>query len=468
MGLVSKTRKGVSESVWRWRCRISPPKEGTERTLEEIESFDSDSTAEVEKPAHGATPTTHLKVGYWYEGPESSPAASLWDWQNYPPKAMSEPVAKALEGDAIAVYKIKDLDKVAVGSRHPLKAHQVYIHDHLLLEALEPILKKYGTHVNIRHALKISGTLSPLYFAMPEIIALHKATPDTSRLKGLLELLIKVCDDLFFTIKKEVKTLRAQKLISFKHAWTFFPAGTILYTYARNSEILSEVVRHEVTLKALVITAKILEFDGSGFVWRETEIEIPRFQGNMPITELSHYPLEFHEDAGSLKRRLTDRGRKALDLQGLHYRTYDGMAEEQGKVNIPHNVEGRILVDVVGHNKFHLAQGKREADDPDTARNAATTRARGKDSEGKDSEAQDGATPALKRLSEEEQARNKAEMLEKEHLLMFIGPLVTGYALKNKMWCKWGCPDALVAGTDCSSVVLYRGYSTHGVERQGV
>lgn len=467
MGLVRKARRGVSQSVWRWRCKISPPKEGSDRTLEEIESFNSESSADLKKPAEAekATPTTHLKVGYWYEGPNSFPPRERWDWRDYPPKAMSEPVAKALEEDAIAVYKVKDTDKVAVGNRYPLKAHHIYIHDHILLEALEPILKKYGTIVNVQHTLQLTEPFTSLYFAMVEIIALHKATPDASRLKGLLELLIKVLDDHFFKIKKEVRTLRAQKLISFEHAWTFFPAGTVLYTYGRNAEMLSEVVRHDEYPHKLEITVKMLTFDGNAFVWHERAVEIPRFSGNMPVTELPHYPLEFHEDAATLKRQLTDRGRKALDLQGLHYRTYDGMAqEERGPLEIPHNVEGRILIDVVGYNKYHLAQGKREGADPETVRNSATTRGGAKSSGAKDSRgakssgaknsrgakssdaqdvegaedsgAQDGSNPSLKRLSEEAQARNKGEMLEKEHLLMFIGPLIMGYALKNKKWCK--------------------------------
>ena len=430
MGFVSNAQDNVSEFAWKWRCKISPPKEGSDRTLKKIESFDSDSTTDVKNLANKATPTTQPKVCYWYEGPKSS-HSSGWDWQDYPPKPMSESTMKALEEHAIAVYKVKDTQKVAVGNRYPLKVYQIFIHEPLLLQALQPILKKHGTHVNVQISLEMMAPFAPLYFGMPEIIALYKATSDETPLKGLLELLIKVLDDVFFTIKKQVRSLRAQRLITYEQAWMFFPTDTILYTYGRNSEMLSKVVTCEKGGTRLTITVKTLTFDGNGFVWREKKLHIPRFEGNIPITELSHYPIEFHEDSERLKRQLMDRGRKVLDLQGLHYRTYDGIAQELGKGNASHNVEGRILIDMAGYNKYHLSQGKREAGDPETVRNAETTLVRANESE-----AQDGNNSSLKRLSEEEQARNKAEMLEKEHLLMFIDPLIMGYALKNKMWCK--------------------------------
>lgn len=429
MGIISHAGDNVSEFAWKWRCKIAPPKEGSNRTLKEIDSFNS-SSSEVKKPVEVA-PTTLMKVRHWYEGPKSFPCDDTWDWKDYPPKSMSESVAKSLEEYTIAVYKIKDKGKTAVGSRYPLMGHQVFIHERLLVEAVAPIFKKFGTHVNVEQSIKVKAPFVPLYLGMPDFLALHKATPDDTALKRLLEILIKVLDDLFFTIKKEVRSLRAQGLINFEHAWTYFPAGTIVYTYGRNSEMLSEVVEYgPPSTQELKLVVKVLTFDGSGFVWRRTTLSIPAFRGNIPITELSHYPLEFHADPASVRRQLTERGKRVLDLQGLHYQMYDGIAQEPDQ-GAAHNVEGRILIDVVGYNKYHLAQGKREGEDPDTVRNAATTRVGVRNG---DPAGDDKAT--LKRLSDEAQARNKEEMLEKGDTLMFVGPFIEGYALKNKLWRK--------------------------------
>lgn len=41
-----------------------------------------------------------------------------------------------------------------------------------------------------------------------------------------------------------------------------------------------------------------------------------------------------------------------------------------------------------------------------------------------------------RRLSLEEQQENIAQMLAREHDLIFVSPILTGFALKNKLWCK--------------------------------
>jgi hypothetical protein len=43
----------------------------------------------------------------------------------------------------------------------------------------------------------------------------------------------------------------------------------------------------------------------------------------------------------------------------------------------------------------------------------------------------------IKRLSEEEQKMNKKAMLDRENDLVFLSPLLPGYALKNKLWCEY-------------------------------
>jgi hypothetical protein len=42
----------------------------------------------------------------------------------------------------------------------------------------------------------------------------------------------------------------------------------------------------------------------------------------------------------------------------------------------------------------------------------------------------------IKRLSDEEQKTNRAEMLAKPDELCFLSPMLEGYALKNKTWRK--------------------------------
>lgn len=43
----------------------------------------------------------------------------------------------------------------------------------------------------------------------------------------------------------------------------------------------------------------------------------------------------------------------------------------------------------------------------------------------------------IKRLSDDEQKKNRDEMLARPDDLCFLSPMLEGYALKNKMWCRF-------------------------------
>jgi hypothetical protein len=43
----------------------------------------------------------------------------------------------------------------------------------------------------------------------------------------------------------------------------------------------------------------------------------------------------------------------------------------------------------------------------------------------------------IKRLSDEEQKKNRDDMLAREEDLIYMSPMLEGYALKNKLWCKF-------------------------------
>ena len=63
----------------------------------------------------------------------------------------------------------------------------------------------------------------------------------------------------------------------------------------------------------------------------------------------------------------------------------------------------------------------------------------GVDGQGSQEGASGGPNPDdsyLKRLTEKEQQENKSQMLKREADLIYISPLVKGFALKNKLWRK--------------------------------
>ncbi|KAK3905393.1 hypothetical protein C8A05DRAFT_30798 [Staphylotrichum tortipilum] len=466
MPLIHLSRREMSEKAWKWRYKLQHFGDSGEKTLSDFSSSESGDSS-LKKPDHtkkapaSGSPVVgggrngelgaNASVKTLYEGPASR--EGMYDWVDYPPRQLSKSAAKAQDRVAIKVYKIKDLEKPIISGRFSLRYHMLEVQNPLLVAALAEFLKKQDVHLDTSESATFKHPFPELYFSYDDIVARHRTLDETEPahpLKPFLLLLIRLLDEIFADTRARLRTLRADGLMSFKLAWTLFPRNTPLVSFGNNCEILSKVTEAStVTLNGrsmLVIRGNVLRFDGRGFSWEDYSVTINAFSGHRPVTELSAYPLEFHEDAAAVKARLTARGTKMLDFQALTYVNYSGIAiHSEGKNTSKHNVDGRIILDVVGYNRHHLAQGAREGSDPQSKKRQLVV------GDGDDGAAHQGGTGSTttnaaktKRLSSAAQERNKQSMLAREAedpLLMYMMPIVEGYALKNKLWMSFFIED---------------------------
>ncbi|CAK7227073.1 hypothetical protein SBRCBS47491_006445 [Sporothrix bragantina] len=540
------SKEDMKETAWRLRCKVLHTKD--ERTLSDYSDFsESSSSSSGEMAAVEAKTGTgigngiagtlglsrnskpdprdaantlgsSLLVKTFYEAP--SIGENFYNWQDYPPRQQSKSAAKVQDRVAIKLYKIKDKTKPVIGGRFVMKFYQIDIQNPLLVATLAPILReREDYHLDPEETATFNAPFRPLYFSYDAIVArLRSLQPQTvpadAALQPFLKLLVCVLDELFAEVRAKRKGLIERGLLSYDLAWTYFPRNAVVRSHGANSDVLSRVVDtayvKSMTTETLNIRIQVLRFNGEAFIWDRQELKIPSFSGNRPIIEFDHCPMIHlpEDEQEALKTRLAERGRLVLDCQGLAYRSYTGVGmhlNEQGKME-RHNVDGRVLVDVVGYNKHHLAQGVREGKDPQSTKNvvegtgrsrhrarisaatAARRRAMGETVDDADiipdpKEAAAKAKEAItkiQRLSEEEQARNKAAMLAKPEELMFMSPMVEGYALKNKLWfsfyvedirpVQWndGAYDHLVYDEQQKDLVLSfvesHGHTTHKVE----
>lgn len=83
------------------------------------------------------------------------------------------------------------------------------------------------------------------------------------------------------------------------------------------------------------------------------EVDVPSFKGARKITSLSCYPLKFHKDEAKLRRDLIERGKKFVALQGVHYKSHEGLAYYKKKRQvIKVNINGRVMVDPAIHRRI--------------------------------------------------------------------------------------------------------------------
>lgn len=359
----------------------------------------------------------------------------------------------------------------------------IEIQSPILIAALKNILQKEDFHLEPTEIATFKLPFRPLWFCYDEIAALHRSNTDES-LKPHLQLLIKVMGDVFASMKIHLKNLQSSGLISFKLAWTYFPKDCIVYSPDKDCEKLCKVVDTEYLKDNcgdihLIVKAEEIVFDGETFAWNETKLIIKAFDGNQPVTELDHYPLSFSKDAAQIKAKLSARGERVLDYQGLTYCEYSGLGvyNDDATKNEKHNVDGRILVDIYGYNKHHAALQRRNGAAEKAKLLKKWKRNRRQVNDGSDiGEVFDllppsppppppppchlmigGVThnvdglpvkidseddPYIKRLTETKQKKNKDDLLARKDVLVFLSPMLVGYALKNKLWREFFKPES--------------------------
>lgn len=351
----------ISETAWKWRYKVRHLGQPSEKTLADYNttsSSDSQTLADESDISPNAKVAdsndtalgSHPCVKTLYEGPGSSPY--IKNWVDYPPKQLSKSASKAQDRVAIMLYKVKDLEKPVVKGRSSLTCASIEIQNLNLVAALEPILKKEEVNLDLSSTAHFDAPFRPLYFCYDEIAAKCRSLPQNDTLKTFMLLLIKVLDEVFEEVRLKRQSLLKSGLISYKIAWTYYVHDASILSRGPNCEVLSKAVSTTYTKQdgkdVLRLNARILRFNGEAFMWEDCHLDVPEFEGNKPITDLPHFPLEFHENPQAVKDQMAARGRMVLDYQGLVYCTYDGVAmfqDERGGTQ-KYNVSGLMGVTV--------------------------------------------------------------------------------------------------------------------------
>lgn len=248
------------------------------------------------------------------------------NWVETPPKQLKQKVSKAYDRVAIKVYKLSDPEQPTIGGRTPLKIQQIEFQSPMLVAALKDIVEHEGIFLEAHETATFTSPFKPLFFSYDNIIAAYNEAFPGSVLKEHLQLLTQLMAELFGNMLIQLRHLRDSKLISFKLAWTYFARDSIIYCGAEDCERLFRVVdtEYQQNPPALSVSCRHIVFTGATFEWTITNLKIPAFGGNLPITSLPNYPLTYHANASLLKSNLIARGKKALNYQGLNYCEYAG------------------------------------------------------------------------------------------------------------------------------------------------
>ncbi len=288
-------RVDVSETAWKWRHKIASKFKRSDKTLADFSS----GSISLEKPVDNAR--SHISRADGKGGEDGKGAIfgataavktlygrrastdSMISWVDYPPKQMSKTAARAHDRVAIKVYKVNDADKPTVGGRVSLVYYRIDVQNPQLVAVLAEILKKEDDHLDVNETATFREPFRSLFFCYEDIVSHYRALPEGDSLKQHMLLLIKVMDEAFGDMRVKRNNLAASGLVSFKLAWTYFPRNCPIISWTNNTEVILRVVDTTVRFMApapalLVLRCKVLRFNGTNFIWDDTELVIPEFE----------------------------------------------------------------------------------------------------------------------------------------------------------------------------------------------
>ncbi|EEU36554.1 uncharacterized protein NECHADRAFT_81263 [Fusarium vanettenii 77-13-4] len=353
------------------------------------------------KETQNSHSVTEPKVEVFYE---ESCSDGKYHWTIESPPQISKEAANALGRADIKLFKIKDHDKFVFSGRYPMKPYRVEVQNPLLVGALAPIVRKENVHLDPLAVAVFKEPFYPLWFRHEEIVDLYNKMQG-DELEPLLKAFIFVLAELFLELTAKAAGLQGIGLTNFKIAWTLFPRDSTVYGRSLNSEFVGKVdsIKYEGCPgeRRLLITCKTISASGGGFFWEQRIMTIPEFTGNKPIHELGCWRLWLRKDKELITERLTARGRKVLELQGFAHCTYNGIVvRKTDSTTLRRNVNGRIVIDPQGYDKYCLNQGQREINDPE-----------------------------------------KDWMLPTFEELIFMSETISGFSLKDKLWFQFFVED---------------------------
>jgi len=296
-----------------------------------------------------------------------------------------------------------------------------------------------------------------------------------------VKVLIKYLDKDYADTKKTLYPMLASGLITFDLLWALFKPNTLAYTSTYGTADEPRAFKIEYAEKEFSflkgewynIEGRYLEYDGKNWGFGSMDAEVASFKGARKITSLACYPLMYHKDEEKMRNQLIERGKKFVSLQGVHYKSHEGLAYYKKKRSvIKVNINGRVMVDPAIHRRilpnYQVSTVKpKEEDEPvdsddeydsdcvdDSSDDAGQTplvpldeeRAKAKAGGDKIDDLVNGVgdkKDKIEQLKKEAEAKEKEEE-EKKALPVFTdeeyliaSPVVLGFAFAEKLWLEF-------------------------------
>ncbi|KAL9489584.1 hypothetical protein ACSS6W_001861 [Trichoderma asperelloides] len=252
--------------------------------------------------------------------------------------------------------------------------------------------------------------------------------------KRSLKLLIEYLEEEFAEGKKNLDLMLGKGVITFDLLWALWKPHTLIYspTYRCHDVpgvsmvICAEKCKGRLsTNPEYSVEARFVDFNGKTLTYKTLKQEIQHFDGAVNITSLPVYPLQYHKDEARIRRVLIERGAKFVSLQGIHHKSYTGIAfplvksKNQTYTNedetFNKGVQPQCLMDMLSTEKAE--------DDQQNLRS--------------DVKISEGSPRGSNTWSKRECMEKAKPEMAKDNLLLLCSPVIVGYSLASLEWLEF-------------------------------
>ncbi|KAL4722889.1 hypothetical protein ACLX1H_010129 [Fusarium chlamydosporum] len=314
---------------------------------------------------------------------------------------------------AVIIRKVKPKQ---ADSNKPLIIDSIVVQSPYLKRVLGKVFEDYPGIITDVTRLKFTAPFECFVHRWEQLTAAKDDTTWDQVTREHIALLHKILEAELGEIIQLRKDYFKNRAVAFEHVWALFSPGCTVWGTVKGKPVAArfDSGSYFKTRCGMVygLSCKGIDWDGKSMGWADVNMQISDFPGTTPFSNLSVYPFEYHPKPEAAKEFLLQRGRKFESLAGYHYKAYSGSAmwRPTSTTTRMEKVNSRIVIDGANWETNHpenLIYMNYLWSEDEVVENA-------EDGEGASSR------PALT-----------------EEQLMMTGPVIRGYALKNKRWMEF-------------------------------
>ena len=209
-----------------------------------------------------------------------------------------------------------------------LVLHSITVQSPLIRQVLETVFDGYGGMTTKLKDLTFTSPFHEFFYRWDSFQQQIKEEDDDLVLEHMRLLQSVISGEIQPHLEKRQELLD-NGLVTFDYLWALFEPDAVIYKHSDGHDQLYKLVnsryREIDATRFLKLTCRYIDCDGIGFGYVTTSLTLSEFEGISPISQLSVVPILLHTQIRKVLERLWKRGKKFVELNGFHYKSYSGL-----------------------------------------------------------------------------------------------------------------------------------------------